>query len=164
MKDETVGGIFLVGGFGVIISYLFLYFTGVLSKLMKIFKKSPFLLRLWYISAILTIVSVLYIMFYYTFIERIKDNYRDLFIISLIGFLSFAMLWSLSVFLIDKYKLNVYFQSPVLFFVALSTIGLLFAGIETNKELLPILALSMIVLHHALYDFLLWPYIQNSGQ
>ena len=39
MKDGTVGGIFLVGGVGVIISYLFLYFTGVLSKLMKIFKK-----------------------------------------------------------------------------------------------------------------------------
>ena len=40
MKDGTVGGIFLVGGVGVIISYLFLYFTGVLSKLMKIFKKT----------------------------------------------------------------------------------------------------------------------------
>jgi len=163
MKDQTLGGIFLLGGIGVLISYLFLYYSNVLTRLMKIFRKNNFLLKFWYFSAFITVVSVIYVIVYYTFFERLKESSRNLFLISLIIFLVFAMLWSLSVFLIDKYKFNVYTQSPILFIVSLSTIGMLIASITNKLEILPLIALIVIVFHHTIYDFVIWPMIHKSG-
>lgn len=162
MKDEAVGLLFLLGSIGIIISYILLYYAGVLRRLMIIFKKSPKLLKLWYISITLTIISFIYIIIYYTFYEKLEEN-RTLFLISLLFFLIFAMLWSFTVFIIDKYKLNVFIQSPILLIIALSTIGLLVASVLNEVTVLTVIALVIIVCHHTIFDFIGWPLIHKTG-
>ena len=84
--DDLIFYIFIVGGFIVVLSYWF-YFTS-LKKLVKVFGKNEY--NFWLFSALITVVSVLYLFAYFSFVEKIENWERTLFIVSEVVFLVFA--------------------------------------------------------------------------
>lgn len=159
MKDSAVFALFGGGGFGVIISYLFLYLFNILSPLAKIFPTKIW--WFWVFSMIITAASVVGVMVWFSFYERLEE-YRDLFLISLAVFLAFAMLWSLNVANIVKNKLNPSRQVPFLIIVALATIGLLIATVYTTDKWLVIIAAAIIVFHHLFLDAFMWSILHQK--
>jgi hypothetical protein len=157
MEDGILFGTFMAGGFGVLVSYMFLYFQNSLPDLYRRYTKTEW--RLWFTSMILTVASVIGVIVWFSFYERLK--YRDLFISSLCVFLAFAMLWSLSIFYIFKNKKSPSIQVPILMVVGLATIGMFIPVISTTDNWLLILAAFIIVFHHLVIDGLYWPYMHS---
>jgi len=154
MKDSTIFALFSSGGFGVIISYLFLYFTNTLKFLSSYYTKQEW--RFWVISMLITTASIIGLIVWFSFYQRLEGWQRDLFISSLAVFLAFAMLWSVSVFYIEKYKLNPNYQRPFLLVVGLATVALLIATVYSTDNWLLITAAAIIVWHHLIIDTFWW--------
>lgn len=157
MKDEVVFSIFTSGGFGVLLSYVFLYLQNSLPDLYKRYTKTEW--RLWFISMVLTVTSIIALILWFSFYERI--NNRELFISSLCIFLAFAMLWSLSIFYIFKYNYSPFIQVPILLVVGLASVGMFTSVISTTSNILLILAAFMVVFHHLVVDGVYWPHIHS---
>ena len=157
MEDNTIFSIFMAGGFGVLVSYMFLYFQNSLPDLYSRYTKLEW--RLWFISMVLTVVSVISIIIWFSFYEKL--NHRELFITSLCVFLAFAMLWSLSIFYIFKNNYSPSIQAPILFIVGLATIGMFIPIISTTDNWLLIVAAFIIAFHHLVVDGLYWPYMHS---
>ena len=157
MKDDLIFSIFMSGGFGVLLSYMFLYFQKSLPDLYKRYTKTEW--RLWFISMVLTVVSVIGLIIWFSFYERL--NNRELFICSLCIFLAFAMLWSLSIFYIFKNNVSTYIQVPILFIVGLASIGMFISVISTTSNFLLILAAFIVAFHHLVVDGIYWPHIHG---
>lgn len=162
MKDSTIFALFTAGGFGVIISYFFLYLIGALTILARYYTKREW--RFWTISMLLTTASVIGLIVWFSFYQQLEGWTRDLFIASLAIFLAFAMLWSLSIAYIYKYKLNPYYQQPLLLIVGLATVGLLIATSYSTDNWLVITAAAIIVWHHLILDGFWWPTLHARGQ
>lgn len=160
MKDELVAGLFIAGGIGVLITYMFLYITGTINSLAKMFSKTEW--RFWVLSMILTTTSVLAVFFYFSTKERVNNNVRGLFITGLTVFLVSAMLWSLSVQYIEQNNLNPSFQRLPLNVTALATIAILVSVVNTTNNWLLILAAAIIVFHHSVVDGIIWPKIHEN--
>jgi phosphatidylserine synthase len=154
MEDSTIFTLFLAGGFGVIISYIFLYVTNTLKILSNYYTKQEW--RFWILSMLITTASVIGLIVWFSFYQELEDWQRDLFISALSVFLAFAMLWSVSVYYIEKYKLNPSYQQPILLIVALATIALLIATIYSTDNWLVITAAAIIVWHHLIVDAFWW--------
>lgn len=154
MKDSTIFALFTSGGFGVIVSYLFLYSTTTLKTLASYYTKQEW--RFWVLSMLLTAASVIGLVVWFSFYDRLEDWKRELFIAALAVFLAFAMLWSLSVFYIEKYKLNPNYQRPILLIVGLATVALLLATVYSTDRWLVITAAAIIVWHHLIVDAFWW--------
>lgn len=157
MVDNALFSIFMAGGFGVLISYMFLYFQKSLPDLYSRYTKLEW--RIWFISMMLTVASVIGVIVWFSFYEKL--NNRDLFISSFCVFLAFAMLWSLSIFYIFKNKSSPSIQVPILFIVGLATIGMFIPVISTTDNWLLIVAAFIIAFHHLVVDALYWPYIHS---
>lgn len=157
MEDNVLFSIFMAGGFGVLVSYMFLYFQKSLPDLYSRYTKLEW--RLWFISMVLTVASVIGVIVWFSFYEKL--NNRELFIPSLCVFLAFAMLWSLSIFYIFKYNASPSIQVPILFIVGLATVGMFIPVISTTDNLLLIFAAFIILFHHLVVDSLYWPYIHS---
>ncbi len=154
MEDSTIFALFLAGGFGVIISYLFLYFTGTLKVLASYYTKQEW--RFWTVSMLLTTASVIGLIVWFSFYQELEDWQRDIFISGLAVFLAFAMIWSLVVFYIEKYKLNPNYQRPILLIVGLASVALLLATVYSTNKWLVITAAAIIVWHHLIVDAFWW--------
>lgn len=159
MKDNTIFTLFLSGGFGVIISYFFLYFTGTLNLLASYYTKKEW--RFWVLSMLLTTASVIGLIVWFSFYQELLNWQRELFIYGLSVFLAFAMLWSLVVFYIEKNKIDPSYQRPVLLVVGLATIALLIATVYSTNKWLVITAAAIIVWHHLFIDAFWWSYLHQ---
>lgn len=152
--DDLIFYIFLAGGFIVVLSY-WLYFTS-LKKLVKVFGKNEY--NFWLFSALITVVSVLYLFAYFSFVEKIENWERTLFIVSEVVFLVFASLWA---FTIHYKKFNN--EKIVLYVVALATLGLLIATIYSDQSnWLVVLAAFVVFFHHTFYDALKWVSLEKK--
>ena len=146
--DDLVFYIFIAGGLTVLFSYWF-YFAS-LRKMVKAFGKEDY--NLWLFSAVLTALSVCYIFAYFSFVEKIENWERILFIVSEVVFLLFASLWSSS---IHYKKFNI--EKIILYVVALATLGLLVSIIYSDQSnWLVVLAAFVVFFHHTFYDSLKW--------
>ena len=65
MQDNLIKGLFFGGGFGVLITYVFLHITGTLSKLAIVFP--PMTWKIWTFSMLITTASVLGIYSHFSF-------------------------------------------------------------------------------------------------
>lgn len=152
--------IILIGGVGVLFGYQHLELNKILPKLMEKYSKTEW--RLWGISAILTIISFLSIIIWYSFFENSIDE--DLFISSLIVFLYGAMFWSYAIayqFLRNK-KQKTLLELFALSITTLGSLGILISIIrEDDKKWLPILAGSIVFFHHLFFDNYYWYFVQN---
>jgi hypothetical protein len=92
MKDSTLFTLFLSGGFGVIITYIFLYFSNTLNILANYYTKQEW--RFWTVSMLVTAASVVGLIVWFSFYQELEGWQRDLFISGLTVFLAFAMIWS----------------------------------------------------------------------
>ena len=154
MEDNLIKGLFFAGGFGVIVSYMFLYVTGTLSYLARIF--SPTMWNFWSISMLITTAAVLGIYSHFSFNQRMQDWKRDLFIISTCIFLASAMLWSLSVEYVTRNNLNTDLERIPLTLTALATIGILVSVSYSTDDWLLITAAAIVVFHHLVFDAVIW--------
>ena len=154
MKDEFIAGIFLVGGLGVLITYLLLYVSGSLSRMLKVF--TPKILKIWTLSMIITTASVLYIYYYYIFRRKLEKWTRSLFVTSTIVFLISAMLWSVTIRYGETNTKGRDIEKYPLYLTALATIGILISVLYSTNDWLVITAASIIVIHHLLLDAIVW--------
>lgn len=154
MEDELIAGLFFGGGFGVLISYLFLITSGVISKLTPIFSDNTW--RLWTLSTAITIACVIGVYIHFSFNQRMEGWARELFIASTCIFIGFAMLWSYAIFRTANNGLDNGLEKVILTIVGLATIGILISVIEETENRLLIAAASLIVLHHVFFDALVW--------
>ena len=69
--------------------------------------------NLWLFSAVLTALSVCYIFAYFSFVEKIENWERILFVVSEVVFLLFASLWSSSIHY-KKFNIEKIITSPLL--------------------------------------------------
>lgn len=159
MKDDTVFYVTISGGIGVLLSYVFLYLEGYITIMNKKFTSLE--RKLWSLSVLLTIVSFLGIIIYYSFIEKIKGDYRDLFIISLVIFLISATSWSVISAYIIKYRRDTNLQLSTLLITALACIGILVAIAYDTESPWLITAGSILVFHHLFFDSIYWPVINK---
>ena len=156
----------VVGGSAVLIGYASLYFTKILKKLTKKYTKKEFFY--WSLSAILTVISFLYIIIIYSFFEEQDDV---IFRVGLSTFLIGAVLWSASIlyqYLVNNKKKT----KSELLALTLTTIGsilILITNIKVyrdedldiiNKTLLVISGI-ILVFHHLFFDNFYWYFIQN---
>ena len=162
MKDHLVSGLFFAGGFGVLVSYIFIYITGTLTKLAKIF--NPSLWRIWIFSMFITTAAVLGIYSHFSFNQRLESWKRTLFIVSTCIFLASAMLWSVSVEYIHKTKTTTSIERLPLTLTALATIGLLISVSYSTDDWLLITAASIIVFHHLVFDAIIWANIHQKSK
>jgi MFS family permease len=161
MKDSALFALFAGGGIGVLVSYMFLYYQKSLPLLYNMY--TPFEWRLWFVSMVLTVVSVIALVTYFSGYKELKDGYRELFIVSLSAFLLFAMFWSLSIFYIMQNKKDPSIQKPILYIVGLASIGMLISTVNSTKSALIILAACIVVFHHLIVDAIWWPMIHQRG-
>ena len=162
MKDDFVAGLFIAGGIGVLITYVFLYITGTLGKLAKMFTTNMW--RLWIVSMILTTASVLAIFFYFSTEERVEKDIRGLFLTALSIFLISAMVWSLTVEYIERYKKDPSIQRWPLMFTAMASLLILVSVASTTKSWVLILAATIVFLHHTFIDGIIWPKLHETYQ
>ena len=158
MEDEVIFYVFAIGGLAILLSYILIYVSGTLSKLMPILTKDKTFYILWKLSVFLVVPSVLYIMVYYSFYERLGSNYRSLFITCLFVFLIACLCWPIAVEYIVKNNKNPELQRPILLLVALATIGFLVCIILNNKVENGVLLISgiLVLFHHLFYDSIIW--------
>lgn len=161
MKDPTLFALFTGGGFGVIVSYIFLYLQGSLQELMTYYTKLEW--RFWLISMLFTVVSVIGLIVWFSFYENLEKDWNTVFITSLAVFLAFAMLWSVTIAYIYKNRVNPSIQQSVLLIVGLATVGLLLATIGSNSNWLVITAAAIVVWHHLIVDGFWWPTLHQRG-
>jgi hypothetical protein len=154
MEDELVAGLFFAGGFGVLISYLFLLTSGAISKLIPVFSGNTW--RLWALSALITVASVIGVYVHFSFNQRMEGWARDLFITSTCLFIGFAMLWSYSIFRTANNGLDNGLEKIILAIVGMATIGILVSVVEETENRILIAAASLIVFHHVFFDALVW--------
>jgi membrane-associated HD superfamily phosphohydrolase len=157
MKDLVLLSVFGSGGVGVLISYYLLYLTGNLQKYVHYFTKVEW--RVWIFSAFLTVASVIGLIIWFSFYQKLQESERILFIVSLAIFLIFAKLWSVSLAYIKARNASPYIQRPILLVVALATIGLLLATVYSTDKWLVISAAAIIVFHHLFFDAFYWMHI-----
>lgn len=154
MKDEFIGGIFLVGGLGVLITYLMLYISGSLRRMLKVF--TPRIFRIWTLSMIITTLSVVYIYYYYTFERKLQKWTRILFTVSTIIFLLSAMMWSVSIRYGETNTKNRDIEKYPLYLTAIATIGILVSVLYSTNNWLVITAATIMVVHHLFMDAIVW--------
>ena len=65
MTDDLIIGLFFAGGFGVLTTYLFLMTSGLGSKMLNVFSGPTW--RLWSMSMVATVASVLGLYSYFGF-------------------------------------------------------------------------------------------------
>ena len=160
MKDDFIGGIFLLGGIGVLISYMMLYVSGSLKRMLKVF--TPNIFRIWVVSMLITTAAVLYLYYYFTFEKEIKGWSRNLIVASTILFLVSAMLWSVTIRygeVSTKYRDLEIFP---LYLTALGTIGILIGTVYATNNWIVIAAASIIVLHHLVIDAVVWKNLHSK--
>ena len=162
MKDPVIFSIFSAGGFGVLISYYFLYIIGALSKLSSYYTKLEW--RTWTFSMLVTIVSILALIIWFSFYQKLEGWQRTTFISSLSVFLAFAMLWSASIAYIYLKNKDILNQRPFLFIVALATIGLLVATCYSTDNWPLIAAAAIVVFHHLFFDAFYWVHIHSRSK
>ena len=162
MEDNLIQGLFFAGGFGVLITYMFLYITGTITKLANIF--TPRLWKNWVFSMLITTASVLGIYSHFSFKQRMENWKRDLFIISTCIFLGSAMLWSLSVEYITHNKINTDLERLPLTLTALATIGILVSVCYSTDNWLLITAASIVVFHHLFFDAVIWANLHQKSK
>lgn len=162
MKDEFVAGLFIAGGIGVLMTYIFLYITGTLGKLAKMFTAN--LWRIWILSMLLTATSVLAIFFYFSTKERVEKDVRGMFITALCIFLFSAMAWSLSVEYIERYNKDPALQRWPLMFTAMASLLILVSVALTTKNWALILAAVVVLIHHTFIDGLVWPKLHEVAK
>lgn len=150
----------VIGGVGVLLGYKHLELNKILPELMKKYSKIEW--KFWSISAILTVISFLYIIAWYSFYESNIDE--DLFVSSLIVFLYGAMFWSYAIayqFLRNK-KQKTLLELFALSITTLGSLGILVSIImDDNKRWLPILAGTIVFFHHLFFDNYYWYFVQN---
>jgi phosphatidylserine synthase len=161
MKDSTLFTLFLSGGFGVIITYIFLYFSNTLNILANYYTKQEW--RFWTVSMLVTAASVVGLIVWFSFYQELEGWQRDLFISGLTVFLAFAMIWSFSVFYIHKYNLHPNYQRPILLIVGLATVAMLIATVYSTDKWLVITAAAIVVWHHLIIDGFWWPMLHQRG-
>lgn len=154
MKDEFIGGIFLVGGLGVLVTYLMLYVSGSLKRMLKVF--TPIFFRIWVLSMIVTTMSVVYIYYYYTFEKKLEKWTRILFTVSTILFLLSAMMWSVSIRYGETNMKNRDIEKYPLYLTATATIGILISVLYSTNDWLVITAAVIMVIHHLFMDAVAW--------
>lgn len=155
MKDELVGVIFFIGGIGVLLSYLLLYKSGAFVNLVDVFSSRMW--KVWILSMIITVLSVLYVYYYYVFEEEMEGWKRTLFVVSTFTFLISAISWSISINYLAKHKdQSTLIERIPLNVTALATIGILIAVLYSKNNTILILASIIIVIHHLIFDALIW--------
>jgi hypothetical protein len=159
MKDLGLFTTTIIGGFGVIIGYIYLYFSNYLKPLAKKFTKQEWVI--WSISALLTIASFLGIIFWFSFNQELENWQRELFLSSLVVFLTGAILWSISIFYLIKFKKNIYIQLPSLTLTSLGALGILISIIYSTNNWLLITAGSILLFHHLFLDNIYWLFINK---
>lgn len=162
MQDNLIKGLFFAGGFGVIVSYMFLYITGTLPRLAKIF--SPTSWRFWSFSMLITTAAVLGIYSHFSFKQHMRHWKRDLFIVSTCVFFASAMLWSLSVEYVTRNNLNTDLERIPLTLTALATIGILVSVSYSTDDWLLITAAAIIVFHHLIFDGIIWASMHEKSK
>jgi len=162
MHDNLVKGLFFGGGFGVLVSYMFIYATGTLSKLAGIFPYMTW--KVWIFSMLITTASVLGIYSHFSFKQRMSSWKRTLFVVSTCVFLASAMLWSLSVEYINHNKTNTDIERVPLIFTALATIGILVSVSYSTDNWLLITAASIVVFHHLFFDAIIWARMHEKSK
>lgn len=154
MSDNLIIGLFFGGGFGVLTTYMILASSGLGGKMLNVFNANTW--KLWSVSMIATVASVLGLYSYFGFKEPMDDGWaRNLFIVSTCLFLAFAMIWSYSISRL-MFGGEIYLEKIALAIVALATIGILIATVNQTDNALVITAASIIVFHHVIWDFLVW--------
>jgi hypothetical protein len=159
MKDLGLFTTTIIGGFGVIIGYIYLYFSNYLKPLAKKFTKQEWVI--WSISALLTIASFIGIIFWFSFNQELENWQRELFLSSLVVFLTGAILWSISIFYLIKFKKNIYIQLPALSLTSLGALGILISIIYSTNNWLLITAGSILLFHHLFLDNIYWLFINK---
>lgn len=162
MQDKLIQGLFFAGGFGVIVSYMFLYITGTLPRLAKIFSSTMW--RVWGFSMLITTAAVLGIYSHFSFKQRMENWKRDLFIVSTCLFLGSAMLWSLSVEYVTRNGTNTDLERIPLTLTALATIGILVSVSYSTDDWLLITAAAIIVFHHLIFDAIVWANLHQKSK
>lgn len=162
MQDNLVKGLFFGGGFGVLITYVFLHITGTLAKLASVFP--PMTWKIWTISMLVTTASVLGIYSHFTFKQRMTSWKRNLFIVSTCVFLASAMTWSLMVEYITHNKTNTDLERLPLTLTALATIGILVSVSSSTDNWLLISAASIVVFHHLFFDAMVWANMHEKSK
>jgi hypothetical protein len=158
-KDLGLFTTTVVGGIGVLIGYFYLFLSKYLKPLAKKFTNKEW--KIWSFSVILTIVSFLAIIVWFSFYQELDDWQRDLFYSSLIIFLTGAMIWSLSIFYIKKFKKHVFLQLPALMLTSLGTLGMLISVVYSTSNWLLITAASIVLFHHLIFDNIYWVAIDS---
>lgn len=162
MEDDLIKGLFFAGGFGVLVTYMFLYVTGTLNRLAKLFP--PTMWKVWVFSMLITTAAVLGVYSHFSFKQRMRDWKRVLFIVSTCVFLASAMLWSLSVEYITRNKINTDLERLPLTITALATIGILVAVSYSTDNWLLITAASIMVVHHLFFDAGIWANLHEKSK
>lgn len=156
----SIFDITVVGGIGVLSGYLNLGLTDLLDGLKKKYSKLEW--KFWSISAVLTIISFLAIIIWYSFFAKLNDQ-TDLFISSLITFLVGAIIWSNSI-IFQYFKNKKKKTSQELIALTLTTIGafgMLLAIIYNTDNWLLITAGVIVFFHHLFFDNYYWYFVQN---
>jgi len=159
MKDLGILTTTVSGGFGVIIGYVYLYLNNYLKPLAKKFK--PLEWKIWSLSALLTIASFLALIIWFSSYQKLEDYKRDLFYSGLTVFLVGAIFWSLVVFYIMKFKKSKRYQLLPLTITTTGSILILFSVFYSTDNPLLIIAASILVFHHLIFDNLYWPMIDS---
>lgn len=162
MHDDLIKGLFFAGGFGVLVTYMFLYVTGTLNKLAKLFPSTTW--KFWVFSMVITTAAVLGVYSHFSFRQRMRDWKRTLFIVSTCVFLGSAMLWSLAVEYINRNKINTDLERFPLTLTALATIGILVAVSYSTDNWLLITAASIMVFHHLVFDAMIWANLHEKSK
>jgi len=162
MQDNLIKGIFFAGGFGVLITYMFLHVTGTLSQLANLFP--PTMWKIWVFSMLITTAADLGVYSHFSFNQRMTSWRRDLFIVSTCIFLASAMLWSLSVEYISQNNINTDLERLPLMLTALATIGILVSVSYSTDDWLLITAASIIVFHHLFFDAIVWANLHEKSK
>lgn len=159
MKDLGLFTTTIAGGIGVIIGYIYLYLNKYLKPMAK--KFTQFEWKIWSFSVLLTIASFLGLIVWFSFYQELIGWQRDLFFSSLLIFLTGAMIWSLSIFYLKKFKKHVYYQLPALAITSLGTLGILISVAYSTNNWLLITAASIVLFHHLIFDNIYWVAIDS---
>ena len=153
-KDELTTGLFFGGGFGVLVSYMFLISGGYMPNIGNVFTQNTW--RLWSISVILTVAAIVGLYAHFSFSERMEGWARDLFIVSTCVFFSFAMLWAYATFRVTHGGGEMYMEKVALAAIAAASIGIFTSTVDQTKNALVIVAAAFIVFHYVVMNGVVW--------
>lgn len=162
MEDKLIQGLFFAGGFGVLVTYVFLYVTGTLSQLARLFPPTTW--KIWVFSMLITTASVLGLYSHFSFKQRMENWKRDLFIVSTCLFLGSAMIWSLSVEYVTRNGTNTDIERLPLTLTAMATIGILVSVSYSTDDWLLITAAAIVVFHHLFFDAIVWANLHQKSK